>query len=121
MKGRTLVAEYDRNLRRVLKAMLVREGYDVAEAADGAAAQAWLSANRADSLVSDIRMPKVDGLALFRHCREKRPECSPSPPRPPHGLSPSNGLRWGARRWASANCRCASARAPDVCRARASW
>lgn len=74
MKGRILVAEDDRNLRRVLKAMLVREGYDVVEAADGAVAQAWLSANRADALVSDIRMPKMDGLALFRHCREKRPD-----------------------------------------------
>ncbi len=74
MKGKVLVAEDDRNLRRVLRAMLAREGYDVAEAADGAAAQAWLSANRADALVTDIRMPKIDGLALFRHCREKRPE-----------------------------------------------
>ncbi len=74
MKGKVLVAEDDRNLRRVLRAMLAREGYEVAEAADGSVAQAWLSANRADALVSDIRMPKVDGLALFRHCREKRPE-----------------------------------------------
>src|SRR5512145_106975 len=74
MKGKVLVAEDDRNLRRVLKAMLVREGYDVAEAADGAAALGWLGANRADALVSDIRMPKVDGLALFRECRERHPE-----------------------------------------------
>ncbi|MGE5188973.1 MAG: sigma-54-dependent transcriptional regulator [Gemmatimonadota bacterium] len=74
MKGKILVAEDDRNLRRVVKAMLAREGYDVAEAADGAAAIGWLSGNRADALVSDIRMPKTDGLALFRHCREKRPE-----------------------------------------------
>ena len=74
MKGKVLVAEDDRNLRRVVKAMLVREGYDVAEAPDGAAAIGWLSANRADALVSDIRMPNTDGLALFRHCREKRPE-----------------------------------------------
>jgi len=74
MKGRILVAEDDRNLRRVLKAMLVREGYEVFEAVDGAAAAEWLSANRADALVSDIRMPRMDGLALFRHLRERRPE-----------------------------------------------
>ncbi len=74
MKGKVLVAEDDRNLRRVLRAMLARDGYEVAEAADGSAAQAWLAANRADALVSDIRMPKTDGLTLFRHCREKRPE-----------------------------------------------
>ncbi|HEU5361107.1 MAG TPA: response regulator, partial [Candidatus Deferrimicrobiaceae bacterium] len=69
-----LVAEDDRNLRRVLRAMLVREGYDVAEASDGEAAAAWLADRRADALITDIRMPKMDGLALFRHVRERFPE-----------------------------------------------
>ncbi len=71
MKGTILVAEDDRNLRRVLCAMLEREGYHVLEAPDGAAAAEWLSQHRADALVTDIRMPKMDGLALFRHCRER--------------------------------------------------
>jgi len=74
MKGTILIAEDDRNLRRVLRAMLSREGYEVAEAQDGAAAASFLAAQRADALVSDIRMPKMDGLALFRHCRERHPE-----------------------------------------------
>jgi len=73
LRGKIMIAEDDRNLRRVLRAMLVREGYDIAEAADGEAAASWLAANRADALVSDIRMPKMDGLALFRHCRERHP------------------------------------------------
>ncbi len=73
MKGKILIAEDDRNLRRVLRAMLMREGYEIAEAADGAAASTWLDAHRADALVSDIRMPKMDGLALFRHCLERHP------------------------------------------------
>ena len=74
MKVTILVAEDDRNLRRVLRAILVREGYDVAEASDGEAAAAWLAENRADALVTDIRMPKMDGLALLRHVRERRPD-----------------------------------------------
>jgi DNA-binding NtrC family response regulator len=75
LSGKILIAEDDRNLRRVLRAMLVREGYEVAEAVDGASAASWLDANpnRADVLVSDIRMPKMDGLALFRHCRDRHP------------------------------------------------
>ncbi len=72
MKGRILVAEDDRNLRRVLCAMLLREGYEVAEVSDGEAAAAWLGRHRADVLVTDIRMPKMDGLALFRHVHERR-------------------------------------------------
>ena len=73
MRGKILIAEDDRNLRRVLRAMLVREGYDIAEAANGEVAASWLAGNRVDALVSDIRMPKMDGLALFRHCRERHP------------------------------------------------
>ncbi|HEY7586673.1 MAG TPA: response regulator, partial [Candidatus Deferrimicrobiaceae bacterium] len=75
MNGNILIAEDDRNLRKVLRAMLAREGYEVAEAVDGASAASWLAANpnRADVLVSDIRMPKMDGIALFRHCRDRHP------------------------------------------------
>ncbi len=73
MRGTILVAEDDRNLRRVLHAMLTREGYEVAQVQDGAAAVEWLASLRADALITDIRMPKMDGLALFRHCREKHP------------------------------------------------
>jgi two-component system, NtrC family, response regulator AtoC len=73
VKATILVAEDDRNLRRVLDAMLAREGYEVAWAADGAAALEWLSSRRADVLVTDIRMPKMDGLSLFRRCREQYP------------------------------------------------
>jgi DNA-binding NtrC family response regulator len=73
LRAKIMIAEDDRNLRRVLRAMLVREGYDIAEAVDGEAAASWLASNHADALVSDIRMPKMDGLALFRHCRERHP------------------------------------------------
>ncbi len=74
MKGMILLAEDDRNLRRVLQATLTREGYDVAFILFGAAASDWLDTARADALITDIRMPKMDGLALFRHCRERHPE-----------------------------------------------
>ncbi|HQT98328.1 MAG TPA: response regulator, partial [Thermodesulfobacteriota bacterium] len=74
MKGTILLAEDDRNLRRVLQATLAREGYEVAATPDGAAAAEWLDTQRADALITDIRMPKMDGLALFRRCRERHPE-----------------------------------------------
>ncbi len=73
MKPRILVAEDDRNLRRVLRAMLAREGYDVAEAADGEEALGMVAASPPDALVTDIRMPRRDGLSLFREVRERRP------------------------------------------------
>ena len=74
MKGTILLAEDDRNLRRVLQATLTRERYEVAAMPDGAAAAEWLDTQRADALITDIRMPKMDGLTLFRRCRERHPE-----------------------------------------------
>ena len=71
MKGYILIAEDDRNLRRILRAMLTREGYEVSEVADGAAAVEFLASRVVDALVTDIRMPRMDGLELFRHCRER--------------------------------------------------
>ncbi|MBE0603462.1 MAG: sigma-54-dependent Fis family transcriptional regulator, partial [Deltaproteobacteria bacterium] len=71
MKGSILVAEDDRNLRRILRAMLTREGYEVSEATDGAAAVSFLAGRKVDALVTDIRMPRMDGLELFHHCRER--------------------------------------------------
>ena len=73
VKGSILIAEDDRNLRRILRAMLAREGYEVSDVADGAAAAAFLDRRAVDALVTDIRMPGMDGLALFRHCRERFP------------------------------------------------
>jgi len=73
VNGRILVTEDDRNLRRVLKAMLDREGYEVAEARNGAEALDWIAAHPVDVVISDIRMPKMDGLSLFRKLREIRP------------------------------------------------
>ncbi len=71
MKGSILVAEDDRNLRRILRAMLTREGYEVSEAVDGAAAASFLAGRKVDALVTDIRMPGMDGMELFRHCRDR--------------------------------------------------
>jgi len=73
MKGSILVTEDDRNLRRILRAMLTREGYEVTEAVDGAAAASFLAGHRVDALVTDIRMPGMDGLEMFRRCRERHP------------------------------------------------
>jgi len=73
-EARILLVEDDRNLRRVLGAMLAREGYEVEEAPDGAAALERLAARPPDVLLTDIRMPRLDGLELMRRCRERHPE-----------------------------------------------
>jgi DNA-binding NtrC family response regulator len=45
-------------------------GHDVREVSDGAAALAVLAEQVFDVVISDVRMPKVDGLTVFRSVRE---------------------------------------------------
>src|SRR4030066_197652 len=55
MKGTILLAEDDRNLRRVLQATLTREGYEVAATPDGAAAAEWLDMRGGGALAPACR------------------------------------------------------------------
>ncbi len=49
-------------------------GYHVTLAADGAEASALVTKRVYDVVISDIRMPKLDGLSLFHRIREVAPE-----------------------------------------------
>ena len=69
--GRVLVAEDDQRLRESLARVLTFEGYDVALAADGAAALNLIEASEPDVVVLDVMMPNVDGLTACRRLRER--------------------------------------------------
>ncbi|GAB4212350.1 MAG: sigma-54 dependent transcriptional regulator [Sandaracinaceae bacterium] len=74
MRKQILLAEDEVNLRRVLGAQLARDGYDVRTAADGQEALDQLAAGQVDIVISDLRMPRVDGLTLLKHLVAHRPE-----------------------------------------------
>ena len=71
---RVLIVDDEANLRKVLAATLKREGYEVTTAADGEAALAELEDGGADVIVTDLVMPRRDGLSLLRHVLATRPE-----------------------------------------------
>ncbi len=74
--GRVLLVEDDAAVREVLKESLAASGWEVAQAADGAAARAVLEgAMLLDILVSDVVMPgAVSGVELARTAARLRPE-----------------------------------------------
>jgi len=72
-RARILVADDEPNLRRVLSAILRRDGHDVTQAVDGAEALDRLGAGDVDVVVTDLRMPKVDGMDVLRHAAEHNP------------------------------------------------
>ena len=64
-----LVADDDPGIRAFLVTLLTAEGYAVCCAADGAAALNEVSRGRPDLVLSDIQMPRLDGLALAARLR----------------------------------------------------
>ncbi len=71
---KVLIVDDEANLRKVLAATLKREGYEVATAGDGDAAIAELEESGADVIVTDLVMPRRDGLSLLRHVLATHPE-----------------------------------------------
>ncbi len=71
---RILVADDEANLRKVLGALLRREGYQVDGVADGAEALARLERESFSAVISDLRMPGVGGMALLKQIVARWPE-----------------------------------------------
>ena len=69
MNGRLLVVDDEPNLLRAVSARLRAEGYEVTTARSGHDALLALASRTPDLIVSDIRMPGMDGYALVRHLR----------------------------------------------------
>ena len=70
---RVLVVEDDIDVRRAVVSALVDAKYSVTEVTDGAAAIERISSSSFDLVVTDVRMPKADGVAVFRHTRKASP------------------------------------------------
>src|SRR5215212_4945713 len=63
---KVLIADDDRSITEGLSAILRDEGYDVAVAIDGQKALDQLGAEAFGVVLADLKMPKVDGLALLK-------------------------------------------------------
>ncbi len=70
MAFKILVADDDRSLRRVMEFRLRQEGYEVKAVADGAQAIELLENEKFDLLLSDMKMPGLDGLELLTRALE---------------------------------------------------
>ncbi|MEQ8233335.1 MAG: response regulator transcription factor [Gammaproteobacteria bacterium] len=66
---RLLLVEDSQTLREKLHAWLAGQGWSVDEAADGAAAIAYIDAYDYAMVLLDLGLPRVDGLAVLAHLR----------------------------------------------------
>jgi two-component system OmpR family response regulator len=56
-----LVVEDDKHVRKLMNAVLKREGYEVVTAGNGIQALEVLDVQRIDLIILDIMMPEMDG------------------------------------------------------------
>lgn len=72
--NKVLIVDDELNMRLVLAAMLKKEGYNVTSAADGREALQILKANKMDVVITDLKMPNLDGMGLLNCVTEQYPE-----------------------------------------------
>ncbi len=73
-RGRILIVDDEQHAREALAVLLEEDGYEVRDAPDGFKALGILREWDCDLLVTDLRMPVMDGLTLIRKAREEFPE-----------------------------------------------
>ncbi|HEU5055192.1 MAG TPA: sigma-54 dependent transcriptional regulator [Kofleriaceae bacterium] len=73
-RGRILIVDDEANARTALAELLRDEGFQVETAADGFKALPKLEDFGPDLLLTDLKMPGLDGLELMRRARENDPE-----------------------------------------------
>lgn len=69
-----LIADDEPNIRRVLQAIFVKDGYEVQVAENGVKALEWASANPVSLLITDLIMPDMNGVELIQKVKQKHPD-----------------------------------------------
>lgn len=74
MAASILLADDDAALRRVVQFKLKQRGFDTTAVEDGRQALSVLKKSRYDLLLSDMRMPGINGLELLEQARKIQPD-----------------------------------------------
>jgi nitrogen regulation protein NR(I) len=73
-RKQVLIVDDEPNLRKILSHQLSRDGYDVLTAEDGEQGLALLREHHIDLVITDLKMPKVDGMTLLKRALDEEPE-----------------------------------------------
>jgi sigma-B regulation protein RsbU (phosphoserine phosphatase) len=69
-----LVIDDDTIVRQSIAAYLEDSGFNVHQESDGRSAMAWFKLHQPDVVLTDLRMPEVDGLTILEAVRQSNPE-----------------------------------------------
>ena len=72
-----LVVDDESNILDVVELYLLREGYKVYRAADGATALSLYAEQKPDLVILDVMLPQLDGMEVLRRLRAQGPQAAP--------------------------------------------
>jgi two-component system response regulator PilR (NtrC family) len=70
-----LIVDDEKKMRHLLSIMLQRQGHQIEEAGDGVEALEMLKTQTYDMVITDIKMPRMDGIALLNKLKEVGIDC----------------------------------------------
>lgn len=68
-----LVVDDEEMMRSLLTKILSREGYNILTAEDGLQALEMLREDKIDIVISDMKMPRMNGFELLKHIKDEYP------------------------------------------------
>ncbi len=72
--NRILIVDDEQSMRELLSLLLRKEGYEVVTAENGAAALKAIQREIFDLVITDLKMPQFDGMALLKSVKEVSPD-----------------------------------------------
>jgi len=72
--GKILVVDDERSMREFLTIMLQKDGHDVASASNGKEAVDCIVQKTFDIVITDLKMPQLDGIDVLKTVKESAPE-----------------------------------------------
>jgi two-component system response regulator PilR (NtrC family) len=72
--AKILVVDDDQGMREFLEIMLTQEGYSVSTASDAGRALSRCRKETFDLIITDLKMPKMDGIEFLREVKDLSPE-----------------------------------------------
>ncbi len=72
--ARLLVADDERSMRELLELVFKREGHQVTSVSNGREALAALAQSSCDLIITDVKMPDLNGIELLKAVRDQAPD-----------------------------------------------
>ncbi len=69
-----MIVDDEEMMRNLLDKILSREGYNIIAANDGVHALEVLNENHVDLIISDMKMPRMNGFELLKHVKTDYPD-----------------------------------------------